>query len=96
VQVNSSGIDLVSALAALPSEFLDATSLLRTACSVRGSSGGSSLRATGRSGLPFSPEQNLFSSYFDHLDSSGAGAAVGVPAAPLLAWAMPAFHVACR
>ena len=108
VQINTSGIDLVSALAALPAQFLDATSLLRTACSVRGSSGGSSLRATGRSGLPFSPEQNLFSSYFDQVDSSGAGAGAGVvtgagtaaaagaPASPLLAWATPVFHVACR
>jgi filamentous hemagglutinin family protein len=96
VQVSTSGIDLVSALAALPSQFLDATSLLRTACSVRGSSSGSSLRATGRSGLPFSPEQNLFSSYFDPADSSGASAAAGVSASPLLAWATPAFHFACR
>jgi large exoprotein involved in heme utilization and adhesion len=66
VQIAALNTNLSNELAALPAQVLDASAMLRDACSARVASGGggSSLVGVGRGGLSASPERFAASSYF--------------------------------
>ncbi|MBC7779165.1 MAG: filamentous hemagglutinin N-terminal domain-containing protein [Proteobacteria bacterium] len=91
VQIAAPNLDLSATLVALPAQFLDASSLLASACTVRRAAQGSRLVALGRGGLPAAPERSGTASYFDHVPDVG-GVSSGV-VHPALASAH-AFHVA--
>lgn len=59
VQITTPNSDVGSGLAAVPTGFFDAASLLRSTCAARAQAAGSSLVVAGRGGLPESPEDFL-------------------------------------
>jgi hypothetical protein len=95
VSIVAPDTDVTSGITTLPSEVLDATSLMRNACSAATAEGGSFVVGA-RPGLPVAPD-SLLAAFDGRTTQTAAGAA---PASSIeadrVAMAPDAFHLACR